>query len=443
MLALGLLIVIACRSASEAKRQERKVQQGDADNKNSVTSGGVNDGNTGELTTTKNNPWFVGVTPARYCVQFGEDTFAAKNDKAKLVIIDQVEAAFAQWVEFLQLIYPLSPGLTPIPNPKSKFLAGPAVANLTRSFQRVDCTNLPDMRIKVGTWERADADFLKYTSRYTVGYALRTAYSEETGRSQGFIWLVPDSGPRRYKGPAPDGAFWSDGRYLQNVVLHELGHIFGVEHLESTFMDAKFPAGALASGLKVPWTFDDLKVISGKFFEQCGSYLHHKGDKDDPESVVPQEVFGVKPETVQQVCWRPAEDRRRSDDRNTPTLVWLKGVGDKTLGEQLMYHDGLFGQTKRISGNYLKKVDGSDYRYSTVDQAIYVSPNLDRLHFDRGGRSHWVEIEISPPGIAIFRFAYQGAWKQIVTWLINPDKYKSLDGALKAASFENDGDPDD
>jgi hypothetical protein len=408
------------------------------DVKSPVESGGINDGNTGELSTTKSNPWFIGETPARYCVQFGEDTVAAKDEGAQRAIVEQVEAAFAQWVDFLQFIKPVSPGSTFTPS--GEFLAGPAVANLTRSFQRVDCAGDPEMRIKVGTWEKVDTDFLRYTSRYTVAYALRTAYSDETGRSRGFIWLVADSGPRRYKGPAPEGAFWAEGRYVQNVVLHELGHVFGVDHLPATFMDAKFPAGALASRLATAWTFEDFRSISGGARERCGLLLH---PKDEPESPVPKDIFGVEAATARELCWRDAEDRRRPEDHDTPILVWLKGDGGKTLAEQLLFADGLFGEVRSISGNYLKKVEGSDYRYSTVDQAHYATLDLHRLRFDRGGRSHWVEIEIEPPGIAVLRFAYEGAWKQLATWLIAQDQYKALDDALEAASFENDGVPDD
>ena len=167
------------------------------------------------------------------------------------------------------------------------------------------------MRIKVGTWDKPDTEFLKYTSRYTVSYALRTAYSEETGRSKGFVWLVADSGARRYKGPAPDEAFWGQGHYVQNVLLHELGHVIGVDHVPNTFMDANFPAGVLASKLSDVWSPDDFKALVGLVEERCGSFYR---PPDNPDDAIIKDVFGVESANVKAICWRAAEDHRRPED---------------------------------------------------------------------------------------------------------------------------------
>ncbi|MCX6111254.1 MAG: hypothetical protein NTZ90_16790 [Proteobacteria bacterium] len=275
--------LVACIPGDPRRRDDKRHEVA----QEPAARGGVNDGNTGELTTTKNNPWFVGKDAAHYCVEFGADTAAASDPAAQKSITDQVDAAFAQWVDLIQTFDRQSPGITKLPN--GEFLAGTAVTYLTRTFQRVECSANPDMRIKVGTWDKPDGEFLKYTSRYTVSYALRTAYSEETGRSKGFVWLVADSGARRYKGPAPDGAFWGQGHYVQNVLLHELGHMIGVDHVPNTFMDANFPAGVLASKLSDVWSPDDFKALVGLTEERCGSFDRQP---DNPDDACPSRIAG-------------------------------------------------------------------------------------------------------------------------------------------------------
>lgn len=426
--------LVACKTAGQDRRH-------DADRhvaKDPVTLGGVNDGNTGELTTTKNNPWFVGADSAHYCVQFGDGAGAAADQAAQKSINDQIDAAFAQWTDLLQTFRPEAPGTSHVPN--GDFLAGNQVANLTRSFQRVACADDPEMRIKIGTWDKPDADFLQYTSRYTAAYALRTAYSEETGRSRGFLWLVADSGPRRYKGPAPEGAFWSQGHYVQNVVLHELGHVFGVDHLSTTFMDAGFPVGVLASKLDSAWSADDFKSQVSLDRERCGEFYRLT---DDTDQVVVKDVFGVEPAAVKSLCWRAAEDRRRAEDDGTPMLFWLKGSDDAVLAEQLFFVDGVYGSTRRIGGNYLKKTVDGDYRYSNVTHMYYASLDLYRMRFERNGRQHWVDAEIMAPGFVAFRFAYSGTWKTLGSMLISKTQYDALAAALKAVSFEEDDILDD
>lgn len=427
---LGVLGGVACKTGGD--RRDKSNRGADKD---PMTQGGVNDGNTGELTTTKNNPWFVGVEPAHYCVQFGVEL--ADDAAAQTAIAEQVDAAFAQWADLLKTFDPNPPGSK---TTNGDFLAGKGIANLTRDFQRVACAANPEMRIKVGTWEKSDADFLKFTSRYTVAYALRTGYSDETGRSRGFLWLVADRGDRRYKGPAPDGAFWSQGRYVQNVVLHELGHVFGLEHLPTTFMDASFPAGVLAAKLAAAWAPDDLKALREFVSETCASLDLITEDKD---RAVLKDVFGVEPALAKTLCWRAANERREPGDEGTPQLVWIKGDGDVKLAEQLMRVDGVYGKSVQIGGNYLKRQKDGDYRYAPITHAYPAALYTYRMHFTRGGKQYWAEAEAQAPGVVTFRFGYDGPWKTIAVLLLPLDRVKAIYEALRAASFDDDAVADD
>ena len=81
-----------------------------------------------------------------------------------------------------------------------------------------------------------------------VAFAALGKVDDQTGRGKGFIWLAPDSGPDRYQGPTGLEKFWGPDAHVQDVLLHELGHVFGLPHLKApSVMSEDFPAQVVAS----------------------------------------------------------------------------------------------------------------------------------------------------------------------------------------------------
>lgn len=436
-LALSALLCVAFAGCkTDGVRQKSKDEQGSRIEE-PVAIGGVNDGNTGELRTISNNPWFVGKAAATWCIEFGDETDAGRDASLRPSLTLQVEKAFDAWVQVIQELSPQSPGSTRAPN--GNFFAGDDVANLTRDFKQVDCDQNPEMRIKIGTWQDQDKAYLRYTSKYTVAYALRTSYAEETGRSLGFIWAVADSGPQRYEGPAPNGSFWSNDSRLYNVMLHEIGHVMGISHVEMSFMDANFPAGVLASNLTEEWDPIDFVSLRGIDGEHCADFL---ALDDDEDLIVLSEVFAVEPSDVSTICWRSANEFRESDD-NTPMLFEIKGQEGKLLASQLFLVDGAYGDPSHIAGNYLKLINENQYRYSQVTHAYYLPNELFRMRFERNGRQYWVEAERATPGVVVFRFAYDGRWKTLGALQMKMDQYIRLSEVIQSVSFEDDAVIDD
>ncbi len=113
----------------------------------------------------------------------------------------------------------------------------------TQSFIEVACgTNDIDLQFQFGyeTLTPEQKTFLKDPSKY-VGVAVRTAYDPVQIRGKGFIYVASDTGPNAYRnnGTLVSKA-WSQPKLLQYVILHELGHIFGLPHAGGGLMSQTF-----------------------------------------------------------------------------------------------------------------------------------------------------------------------------------------------------------
>ncbi len=189
----------------------------------------------GELVVSEDNPWFVGGRPVSYCIVRGE-AFSLPESVARV----QVVAALQDWVFALAQLGP-----RPTPRP----LADGELKNLTLQFFEEPCGAQTELTFRLGAADRDVDDALRQHARFTLALALHAGIDEHTGRAgRAQIWLVPDQGPNAYAGP--DGGsprIWSRPAVVRNVLLHELGHLFGLPHMDAGFMHKNFPAEAVLS----------------------------------------------------------------------------------------------------------------------------------------------------------------------------------------------------
>lgn len=66
-----------------------------------------------------------------------------------------------------------------------------------------------------------------------TAFAFRTHHDEYAGTSKGFVWVVKEGGLGEHKGDYPR---WTLPSRLLGVLMHEIGHIYGVGHVENTIM---------------------------------------------------------------------------------------------------------------------------------------------------------------------------------------------------------------
>ncbi|MGE0174359.1 MAG: matrixin family metalloprotease [Oligoflexales bacterium] len=184
-------------------------------------AGGMDSGG-GELLKSSINPWYIENTEkVTYCIEVNSQWFDYDADK--------LDGFFRAAVDYWK-------------NEFRPFLANFIVAS--QEFVRIDCNKAPDVKVQFGIVHPEQAVALSQPTEY-VAAAIRTEYDEVNLRGKGFIYISPDRGPLRYKGEQYQDGVWSfgEGGRLYRVLLHELGHVFGLQH-EGEFyqlMSAGYP----------------------------------------------------------------------------------------------------------------------------------------------------------------------------------------------------------
>ncbi|MCX6124512.1 MAG: hypothetical protein NTV34_07150 [Proteobacteria bacterium] len=194
-----------------------------------VAGGMISSG--GEFITDEHNPWFVGPSPIRYCVRSNLANFSIANDRLNLI----VEQALVDWSATIQKLNP-----TPLEAP---FLDG-RTRQLTTSFEHEPCNATTELIFNFGGVDSFLADTLAVMARFTIAFSKPLERdSVLTGRTRGIVWIAGDRGPHAYSGPHfPVLDFWKDENRLYNLLLHELGHVYGFQHLNNGFLAENYPA---------------------------------------------------------------------------------------------------------------------------------------------------------------------------------------------------------
>ncbi|MES2800933.1 MAG: hypothetical protein V4654_00445 [Bdellovibrionota bacterium] len=188
----------------------------------------------GEVFKNGKNPWFVNNTKViNYCVRFSPSEFSADESTA----LRLVRESLAYWKEQLdgQASIILD---APILSSKNQII----IAQQEFKFSAI-CTGTEDLTIKFGydTLDAAEKTYMVTPEKY-LGLTIRKNYDDAQLRGNGIIYISGDVGAHAYKKTSPDviDAAWKYPKLLNYVLIHELGHVFGLSHSGSGLMSEVF-----------------------------------------------------------------------------------------------------------------------------------------------------------------------------------------------------------
>lgn len=191
----------------------------------------------GEFITTEHNPWFVGEKPVSYCIK-SSSNFSVGESTLKKVVKDSIE----DWVGTLKA-FETYPTYFSLPDGKEK--------NLSLVFNEETCQKDTELWFYFGDYNEDIKTILKTRSRYTAAFAGHKPIKDKNGRAEkAYIWLVPDKGLNQYLGPKKTPRFWSEPNTLKAVLIHEMGHMFGLRHFDDGVMNEGFPAFSITHGAR-------------------------------------------------------------------------------------------------------------------------------------------------------------------------------------------------
>ena len=245
------------------------------------TPQGIRVSSGGELIEDRQNPWWVRNTKTvRYCLTVDESSFSLSRTE----LGEMIRRALAYWRgEFTQTIHGVE-------NADEFDRAFHFLGVGTQEFTAVECGTGEDLRFQFGYGTLSDAElsFLREPEHY-IAASTRTEYNEVQLKGKGFVYLSSDIGVHRYGGAngIPERA-WRNRASLYLVLLHELGHVFGVPHIGEVtgLMSARFPeivlklASAFQSAAK---EYVDPEPFFVPRFAKDSCYLVGDGPSEAPE----------------------------------------------------------------------------------------------------------------------------------------------------------------
>jgi hypothetical protein len=358
----------------------------------------VIDGNGGELIGNEHNPWFTGTTPTPYCLSVSPDFSLPKATASQ-----QIASVFAAWKKVFTTLN--------VMNSSSDYqiLNGNGTLSVALDFAEVDCSSNPSLVFKLGIHDNSVDAALNYAAAKTVGFALRTSYNDTTGASQGFVWLVPDTGSKQYQGPQVAASFWSQPHIFRDVVMHEIGHVLGLQHIPNTIMDATAPALIVEHGLNADWQGEDFLNSAALDSPYCGTVPFAA---DPSQATILSGLWNLTPNGLT-ICLTPRNDLIGSD-QNTPTLIEFKKNG-AVVASQRVSIAGVWENTATVAGNYLQRSQASSpYAFTTTTFLYTNSSGLARGSYVKtDGTTQFIEFDMPAPGFVLLRVPYQTEWSAV------------------------------
>ena len=191
-------------------------------------AGGIGDGG-GEQITAEANPWRLGPAPIEYCIERSSDFPQSKQELSVLVA-----EVFHDWEIFFHKYHMdgffqhNAPNMPPLTLPLS-------------AHELNFCSDKrSQIRFEFGVM---NTEMRAYKAQYAdrvLGFARRTNYDNRVFLGSDVVWIAPQNFYEEHTGTMinrfPD---WTWRASLKHQLLHEVGHVFGMQHNSTWVMDSE------------------------------------------------------------------------------------------------------------------------------------------------------------------------------------------------------------
>lgn len=375
----------------------------------SSVEGGIVDGNSGNIITFQNNPWFLANIDKvdasfSYCLKFESEIKFRKlysisiKDARELIrialdnwneVITAAQKTFSSKKERNQVELDSQVANLNFVDKQAKFVVSQS--------NEVDCDKKPDLIFLFSENDSTDLANLNVT-KSKIALAWRTKYDSTKLWSNGLIWIAPDLAEVPI---SPIERIWSHFWRFHAVILHELGHVYAFPHESIEIMRESFPLEITTSSnasfnhlqqfnfsyksenLLTPDSFFSQSwIYSSKLIERYVSVSDL--NKVSPAEINALEVFSGKKLFLGLPMQKSSNTGKDSGDRST-TLSKAKLLSIKHNIEASVFGKNAFIQSSRGVIKYDEA--GPDLKfgimpiYYGIMKGFSINTNFERMYY--------------------------------------------------------------